>query len=112
MTANNPFTRNNRVLEKQDQYEKLGPRSKPLTPKPSFTKQTSKIAIDPNFVPDDTSNLQPGMQVIHQRFGKGHVTAIEGTGDTRKASVLFDEFGEKQLVLKFAKLKIDQKAMN
>jgi DNA helicase-2/ATP-dependent DNA helicase PcrA len=59
-----------------------------------------------NFIPDDTSGLKEGMNVEHQRFGKGVVTKMEGVGDSRKASVLFNEYGEKQLVLKFAKLRL------
>jgi DNA helicase II / ATP-dependent DNA helicase PcrA len=61
---------------------------------------------DPNFEADDTSNLQVGNQVIHQRFGKGEVLQMEGNGDNRKATIAFGEAGKKVLVLKFAKLKI------
>lgn len=59
-----------------------------------------------NFIPDDTSNLIENMNVEHQRFGMGVITKIEGAGDTRKASVLFSDYGEKVLVLKFAKLRL------
>jgi len=59
-----------------------------------------------NFIPDDTSNLIENMNVEHQRFGMGVITKIEGAGDTRKASVLFRDYGEKVLVLKFAKLRL------
>ena len=62
--------------------------------------------LDPNFEPDDTSNLQAGNVVIHQRFGKGNVLQMEGIGDNRKATIEFGEAGKKVLVLKFAKLKI------
>ena len=61
---------------------------------------------DPNFEPDDTSHLQAGDAVIHQRFGKGNVLQMEGSGDNRKATIEFGEAGKKVLVLKFAKLKI------
>ncbi|MDZ4667785.1 MAG: UvrD-helicase domain-containing protein [bacterium] len=61
---------------------------------------------DPNFEPDDTSNLQSGMKVEHQRFGMGTVTQMEGNGDNRKATIDFEGLGKKVLVLKFAKLKI------
>lgn len=71
-------------------------------PKPA---QTAAPA-DPNFVADDTSNLQAGMNVVHQRFGKGVVEQVEGNGDNRKAHILFEQHGQKVLVLKFAKLKI------
>jgi DNA helicase-2/ATP-dependent DNA helicase PcrA len=73
-----------------------------------FTKPALKPlpqAIE-NFIPDDTSGLKEGMNVEHQRFGRGVVTKMEGVGDSRKASVLFNEYGEKQLVLKFAKLRL------
>jgi len=46
------------------------------------------------------------MQVEHQRFGAGEVTAMEGTPPDAKATVLFREGGSKQLLLKFARLKI------
>jgi DNA helicase-2/ATP-dependent DNA helicase PcrA len=46
------------------------------------------------------------MGVIHQRFGPGDVIKVEGAGDSRKATINFKEVGEKQLVLKFAKLQI------
>ncbi|MFN4082910.1 MAG: ATP-dependent helicase [Bacteroidia bacterium] len=63
-------------------------------------------AVDPNFVPDDTSNLKAGNKVQHQRFGIGLVNAIEGTGDNKKATITFNTNDKKVIVLKFAKLKI------
>jgi len=59
-----------------------------------------------DFIGDDTSALTSGMRVQHQKFGVGSVTELEGTGDNRKAHILFDTSGKKVLVLKFAKLKI------
>lgn len=46
-----------------------------------------------------------GDAVVHERFGDGVVTAIEGSGDSQKAIVNFTYSGTKQLLLKFAKLK-------
>jgi DNA helicase-2/ATP-dependent DNA helicase PcrA len=47
------------------------------------------------------------MKVEHQRFGIGKVIHIEGVFPNRKATVFFQESGQKkQLLLKFAKLKI------
>ena len=48
----------------------------------------------------------PGMKVHHDKFGLGKVMAIEGAGDSRKATVFFEGVGQKQLMLKFAKLTI------
>jgi DNA helicase-2/ATP-dependent DNA helicase PcrA len=61
---------------------------------------------DPNFTPDDTSQLQAGQKVQHQKFGFGTVQKIEGFHGDRKATIHFDAVGEKQLILKYAKLKI------
>jgi DNA helicase-2/ATP-dependent DNA helicase PcrA len=55
---------------------------------------------------DDLGHLQPGMAVEHERFGKGKVLSVEGEGNNRKATVFFQAVGQKQLLLKFAKLKI------
>jgi DNA helicase-2/ATP-dependent DNA helicase PcrA len=57
-------------------------------------------------VGDELENLQPGMMVEHDRFGKGKVQSIEGDGSNRKAVIFFQLVGQKQLLLKFAKLKI------
>jgi DNA helicase II / ATP-dependent DNA helicase PcrA len=55
---------------------------------------------------DELSQLQAGMMVEHDRFGKGKVLNIEGEGSNRKATIFFQQIGQKQLLLKFAKLKI------
>jgi DNA helicase-2/ATP-dependent DNA helicase PcrA len=55
---------------------------------------------------EDIETLQAGMQVEHERFGKGKVLAVEGLGGNKKATVFFKEVGQKQLLLKFAKLRI------
>ena len=59
-----------------------------------------------DFAPSDTSGLQVGMEVEHERFGFGKVINLEG-GETRhESNYFFKELGQKQLLLKFAKLKI------
>lgn len=50
--------------------------------------------------------LSEGMNVQHQRFGMGKIITIEGKGENAKATVTFNNFGKKQLLLKYAKLKI------
>ncbi|WP_339738035.1 UvrD-helicase domain-containing protein [uncultured Sunxiuqinia sp.] len=61
-----------------------------------------------NFDGDDPRDIQMGMMVEHQRFGKGKVQQIEGSFPNLKATVFFPNAGQKQLLLKFAKLKIVQ----
>ncbi len=82
------------------------------TTKPgNFTKKTSilnqKIHVpSPDFKPEDTSNLQAGMEVEHERFGFGKVLTIEGIKPDLKATIFFKETGQKQLLLRYAKLRI------
>ncbi len=59
-----------------------------------------------DFQPSDTTNLEEGMKVEHPKFGYGKVLRLDIDGANRKAKVLFDNFGEKTLLLSFAKLKI------
>ncbi|MFM7217222.1 MAG: ATP-dependent helicase [Bacteroidota bacterium] len=58
------------------------------------------------FVGDQSSDIQAGMEVIHERFGKGKVLLVEGKSPDLKATVFFPGVGNKQLLLKFAKLQI------
>ena len=58
------------------------------------------------FEGDDASKIQAGMVVEHQRFGQGKVLQIEGTAPNIKATVFFKSGQQKQLLLKYAKLKI------
>lgn len=50
--------------------------------------------------------LQEGMKIEHQRFGRGTVLKIEGTGENTKATVEFVHSGIKQLLLKYAKFTV------
>ena len=70
-------------------------------------KTNYKAPLD--FSPSDTSGLGVGMKVEHQKFGYGKVTGMDEGGPNRKARVYFDDFGEKTLLLSFAKLKIHTK---
>jgi DNA helicase-2/ATP-dependent DNA helicase PcrA len=55
---------------------------------------------------NNNQNIQAGMVVEHQRFGKGKVITIEGKQSDKKAIVFFENIGQKQLLLKYAKLKV------
>lgn len=74
------------------------------TSKPIPKKTNYKPSAD--FAPSDTTGLQEGMKVEHPKFGFGKVKEMDESGANRKAKVEFDDFGEKTLLLSFAKLKI------
>jgi DNA helicase-2/ATP-dependent DNA helicase PcrA len=68
---------------------------------------TAKVHTpSPDFKPSNTNNLAEGMKVEHPKFGFGAVKKIETEGINRKATIQFDNFGEKTLLLSFAKLRI------
>ena len=80
-------------------------------PKPSSLPKTTSILTkthipSADFTPSDTSGLLVGMEVEHERFGFGKVINLEGSKTDVKATIFFKELGQKQLLLKFAKLKI------
>ena len=61
-----------------------------------------------DFAPSDTAGLKEGMKVEHPKFGFGQVVKLDESGADRKAKINFDDFGEKTLLLSFAKLKIHE----
>jgi DNA helicase II / ATP-dependent DNA helicase PcrA len=54
----------------------------------------------------ENKTLRPGSRVMHDKFGLGKVTVVTGAGDMQKATVVFEGNNVKQLMLKFAKLKV------
>ena len=60
----------------------------------------------PDFVASDTSSLQVGQKVEHQKFGFGEVTSMEGNAHNPIATVKFQFNGEKKIMLNYAKLRI------
>lgn len=104
------------------------PESQLARPVRNFQQPTNKIVRNPAANPIDlslklkklrdvkkelsefdgspSSDIQAGMIVEHQRFGRGKVLQVEGQVPNIKATVFFQNMGQKQLLLKFAKLKI------
>ncbi len=66
----------------------------------------SKRVPDADFVPSPVMDLQAGQRVEHNRFGFGKILEISGDPTDRKARITFDEYGEKILLLKYAKIRI------
>lgn len=51
-------------------------------------------------------SLQPDTLIVHERFGRGRVVRVEGSGADEKATIAFESAGQKQLLLKYAKFKV------
>lgn len=95
-----------------------------LAPNPNYTKsfvsgmrktissqpvaKPSSYKAPADFQPSDTAGLREGMKVEHPKFGFGTVVKMDETGADRKAKINFNDFGEKTLLLSFAKLRIHE----
>jgi len=89
------------------------------SPRPSFSP--NRIIVNPqsslprsgaggtmaNSQSPMVNGIRIGASVVHERFGKGVVQAIEGTGIDAKATVQFENAGTKVLMLRFAKLTLE-----
>ncbi|MEW6468993.1 MAG: UvrD-helicase domain-containing protein [Bacteroidota bacterium] len=95
-----------RLFGKKRQEEKKSSAPPPVV-KQNLVKLSSaqhKGAANGNS--EQLKDLQAGMEVYHERFGNGTVIAIEGEYPNSKATVAFEGIGHKQLLLKFARLRI------
>ena len=54
----------------------------------------------------NTPAVQEGQLIEHERFGRGTVLRVEGAGENAKATIRFENVGEKQLLLRFARFKV------
>lgn len=101
-----------------DTERKTWSQQRDMAPKPSQTtsfntvrpKTTSILpkahVPTPGFTPSLANEFQNGMEVEHEKFGFGKIVNLEGTFPDLKATVFFQGLGNKQLLLKFAKLRI------
>ena len=99
------FTKN----ESNDRFNSLFKKREVIkTPVPKQThKGTFKPVSSASKAPASPQNVMGfyvGERVEHSTFGQGKILEITGDGDNRKARIDFDDFGEKQLLLKYARL--------
>ena len=102
----------NKTIPFRDNSKKLFEKSIPQKIK-FTTKKTPKQLTKANTAmskvgSESTKNkqLKVGMLVKHNRFGQGKILEIDGLIDNKKAIILFNQSGQKTLLLKFAKLEI------
>lgn len=75
---------------------------------PKSLQKTVTHTPSPDFAPSDTSDLQAGQKVEHQKFGFGEVIKVEGSAHNPIATIKFELNGEKKIMLNYAKLRIVQ----
>jgi len=64
---------------------------------------------DADFIPVSPLSLKAGDRIEHNRFGLGNIVEISGSPADLKAKIRFDNYGEKVLLLKYAKIRYPQK---
>ena len=94
-------------------FNRSGSASKPAGPPPAPIRFRKPENLKPlgqasaaSGIPANELILSPGVRVLHDRFGAGTVTEVESAADGGKATIKFDNAGEKKLLLKFAKLQL------
>ncbi len=86
-------------------------------PQPTVTSSISKEALrnrplppkipDSEFIPVPMTDLKVGQRIEHNRFGFGEIKEITGSVPDLKAKIEFDDYGEKILLLKYAKIRFE-----
>ncbi|HNR17773.1 MAG TPA: 3'-5' exonuclease [Chitinophagaceae bacterium] len=98
------------VREAEKRYGPAATKKEPSTPSYLAPKTTQPKVVEhkpsEDFVASDTSNLQAGQKVEHQKFGFGEVLKMEGAAHNPIATVKFEHNGEKKIMLNYAKLRI------
>lgn len=103
-----------------DDYNDLRQAEKKYGPPPGKKQSSSpsylapKTTLNPvkehtpsaEFAASDTSDLQAGQKVEHQKFGFGEVVKIEGSAHNPIATIKFEHNGDKKIMLNYAKLRI------
>ena len=73
----------------------------------TFRKPSASVPPRPgsDFEPTPVLQLKAGQRVEHNRFGFGRIIEITGGPSDLKAKIAFDDYGEKILLLKYAKIR-------
>lgn len=103
--VNTPFNSRGASSERTSQLNQSQPKfnntlltSQKTSPVPSISKEKLQDILP--------GSVLEGMEVYHEKFGQGKVVALEGEGVNKKAAVLFQAVGQKNLLLKYANLKL------
>ena len=104
----NSYGRSSQPVVERRPAAQSRPVSTPVSsaPRPISRPQAlPKRTPDVEFVPTPIMQLKAGQRIEHNRFGYGQIVEISGPVTDLKAKILFDEHGEKILILKYAKIR-------
>jgi DNA helicase-2/ATP-dependent DNA helicase PcrA len=104
----------NEIDLKKLKYNKLTS----LRPGRSRTVEVEGSSIKYEYYDDDSheeedeyifqsNGIKKGSIVYHNNFGRGRVLELSGRGDSKKAQIDFDKVGVKNIILKYANLRLE-----
>lgn len=73
----------------------------------TIVRRSTPPPADPGFKADPMESFRSGQRIIHNRFGPGIINGITGEYPECRATIVFDRFGEKTILLKYAKMKAE-----
>lgn len=91
-----------------NQYQKKEELPKVNNNDTKYLKKIDSVKNNQSVIASDLSTLKVGMQVLHEKFNRGKVLALEGSGENKIATIFFEGMGNKKIMLKFAKLQIEE----
>ena len=102
-TGNNYGQSSRPVIQKREPARPAEPKPivRPMRPQQHAPTHTPSA----DFVPTPIMQLKAGQRIEHNRFGYGKIVEITGDITDLKAKILFDNHGEKILLLKYAKIR-------
>ena len=98
---NKPLKESRESKKDHSKYKKI-----PSTPTSQQQEKEGASSKEGAFHSSSMDELQVGSRVEHKRFGVGEILSLEGQGPNKKATVHFSSVGQKNLLLKFARLKV------
>jgi DNA helicase-2/ATP-dependent DNA helicase PcrA len=104
--AGSAFERMNRGFGGEPKSPASGESKPSYLSSPNRSPTTVQHVPSKDFEASDTSQLQAGQKVEHQKFGFGEVLKMEGSAHNPIATVKFELNGEKKIMLNYAKLRI------
>jgi DNA helicase II / ATP-dependent DNA helicase PcrA len=98
--------RSNQAWEAEQRYGAPPKSATPSFMPPKAPPKVVEHVPSADFKPSDTTALEAGMNVEHQKFGFGEVVKMEGAAHNPIATIKFEHNGEKKIMLNYAKLRI------
>lgn len=102
--SSNEYGRSGKVYTEARKPDSPVPPRSSVSPTP-FHKPVPPRASDADFVPTPIAELRAGQRIEHSRFGLGTIKSLTGNAPDLKAIIGFDDYGEKILLLRYAKIR-------